>query len=1011
MSRHPVQKFITAPLFIGSVMFLFLLGLTQYLAYERYLLLVETEMHDLYNEADAAESRLQTVLGNSVTTVQTLGFIVEHYGKPASFDSIATTLLRSNKYVDIIQLVDKDGVITDVYPLPGNESVIGYNILKDSIRNQGAFAAIKSGAFFWAGPIPLKQGGVGIIGRQPLYRDGQFNGFSAVVIKLSTFLKGAGIDPKLISPYSYQLSRVNPGTHSEEFFLPDSGTSKRAYSIPIQMPNGEWKLYVSRKTGSAFYLTATFSLLGIILSITGGVFAWFMARQPSKLNNLVAEKTIQLAASEKYFRALIEQSSDAIILMDRSGKVLYQSPSTTRVSGYAPNELLGVDCLTLIHPDYRQTDLAFFNALRDEPKATRSHMHYLRHKNGNYVWIEGTYTNLLNDKSVNAIVFNYHDLSEVLREKNLSDSIINSLPGVFYLYDQSGSFLKWNKNFETVSGYSGAEIQHMHPLDFFDTEEKVLLAEKIKDVFSKGMAEVEAPFLHKSGSKVDYYFNGYLIDLDGKDYLVGMGIDITQRKKAELAIVAEKNLSESIINSLPGLFYLADLNGRFLRWNKNFETVSGYTANEISQMRVVQFVEIDDREELLNKKALAIEKGTSEVEARFLTKDKGSITFYFTSMLSSYNSGPCLLGVGIDITDRKKAQEALINRTMELNERVKELNCLYQISEISNNFQLTVDEMASQCIGILALSLQYSAVACGRIVLQGKVYQTPNFKEKVWKLKADIVMNDNVEGHIEVCYLEERPMEYEGPFFKEERWLIDSVARVISAALVRKQAEEGLVRSQNELRQLSAHLQTIREEERTSIAREIHDELGQQLTGLKMDASWLKKLSSNQDLLDKVQNMIDLIDDTIKTVRRISSELRPGILDDLGLSSALEWQSTEFEKRTGIACTFTAEGVTDSFSRDVATGVFRIYQETLTNVARHAQAKHVTTTVQQNSNQFVLTISDDGVGFDMQDAGSKKTLGLLGMRERAHMFNGKLEINSKTGRGTTIVLTVPLHLS
>lgn len=1009
MSRRPILQFISSPLFVGGAMFFFLLALTQYLAYERYLIMKDTEVRDLYNEADAAENRLQSVLASSQATAKTLGFIVENYGKPPRFDSIATTLLRSSKYINVIQLVDSTGTITDVYPVKGNEAVLGYNILKDSVRNKGAFSAKETGNFFWAGPIPLKQGGVGLVGRQPLYVNNKFAGFSAVLIHLKTFLQGAGIDPERISPYSYQLSRVDPDKGNEDFFLPDYGNNKRSYSIPIQIPNGEWKLYVSRKSGSLFYVTATLSLLGIILSLTGGVFAWFMARQPSKLNQLVVEKTAQLAASEQYFRALIEQSSDAIILMDVTGKVIYQSLSTTRISGYGPNELMGVDCVTLVHPDYRDADLKFFDSVRSSPGTTQKRTHYLRHKNGHYIWVESTYTNLLENKDVKAIVFNFHDISEVVRERDLSDSIINSLPGVFYLYDRKGRFLRWNKNFETVTGYTSTEIQQMHPLDFFDKEEKELLADKIKEVFISGVAEVEAPFMSKDGSKTDYFFTGYLTKLDDIDYLVGVGIDITQRKKAEQETIAEKNLSESVINSLPGLFYLADFNGRFLRWNKNFEKVSGYTAEEIAEMRVVQFVDTGERDELLQKKQLAIQSGSSEVETLFLTKNKHQVPYYFTSLLSTYNNQPCLLGVGIDITERKKAQEALVNRTLELHERVKELNSLYRISEISNDYKLTIEEILSQCVHVLVAAYQYSAIASARITLLGTVYQTPNYRDKQWKQQADIVMKGQVSGSIEVCYLEERPEEQEGPFLKEERWLLNSVATIIGAAMVRKQAEEETLRSQQELRLLSAHLQTVREEERTGIAREIHDELGQQLTGLKMDASWMKKLTSDEKLISRIQNMIELIDETIKTVRRISSELRPGILDDLGLPAALEWQSNEFERRTGIHCNFKMEGLTGTYKRDIATVVFRIYQETLTNVARHANATQVDTMVAQNNAELVLTITDNGDGFDVQNAGDKKTLGLLGMRERALMINGRLNITSLPGKGTTIELIVPIE--
>jgi PAS domain S-box-containing protein len=217
-----------------------------------------------------------------------------------------------------------------------------------------------------------------------------------------------------------------------------------------------------------------------------------------------------------------------------------------------------------------------------------------------------------------------------------------------------------------------------------------------------------------------------------------------------------------------------------------------------------------------------------------------------------------------------------------------------------------------------------------------------------------------------------------------------------------------------QLRQLSDHLLNIRETERTNIAREIHDELGQQLTILKMDISWLnQKLQKYEDasVLEKTADTLKLLNETIKSVRRIATELRPSMLDDLGLIEALEWQSKEFEKRSGITITFITSVSHLPVTNAVATSLFRIYQEALTNIARHANAKTVFSKLQVANDQVILTITDDGAGFDMQSLGFKKTLGLLGMKERTLMIGGRFEINSKAGKGTTIVVTTSLQLN
>ena len=216
-----------------------------------------------------------------------------------------------------------------------------------------------------------------------------------------------------------------------------------------------------------------------------------------------------------------------------------------------------------------------------------------------------------------------------------------------------------------------------------------------------------------------------------------------------------------------------------------------------------------------------------------------------------------------------------------------------------------------------------------------------------------------------------------------------------------------------QLRELSDHLLNIRETERTNIAREIHDELGQQLTILKMDISWLhQKLQKFEDatVLQKTNDTLQLLNETIKTVRRIATNLRPSMLDDLGLIEAIEWQSKEFEKRSGLTIIFECGIPYLPVSNAVATSLFRIYQEALTNIGRHANAKHVYSKLQLENDKVILIIKDDGIGFDMQTLGAKKTLGILGMKERTLMMGGRFEINSKAEEGTTIVISTFLQM-
>jgi PAS domain S-box-containing protein len=233
----------------------------------------------------------------------------------------------------------------------------------------------------------------------------------------------------------------------------------------------------------------------------------------------------------------------------------------------------------------------------------------------------------------------------------------------------------------------------------------------------------------------------------------------------------------------------------------------------------------------------------------------------------------------------------------------------------------------------------------------------------------------------------------------------------------RKLAEEQLRSSREQLRKLAAHLEIIREDERTKIAREVHDEMGQALTGLKMSLSWMgKKLSEAGDgvprslFLEEITSMSKLADSTIQRVREISTELRPGVLDDLGLTAAIEWQAQEFQTRAGIRCSFTSSPANITLDQDRSTAVFRILQETLTNVARHANATRVDIRLKENASNLILEVRDNGKGITEREISNSKSLGLLGMRERALFLGGEVNIRGTPGKGTSVRVQIPVNI-
>ena len=259
--------------------------------------------------------------------------------------------------------------------------------------------------------------------------------------------------------------------------------------------------------------------------------------------------------------------------------------------------------------------------------------------------------------------------------------------------------------------------------------------------------------------------------------------------------------------------------------------------------------------------------------------------------------------------------------------------------------------------------------------------------------------------------LDGTPMRVEGDYMVvyDDRGRIAGHFGIQRDVTDRHLATEQIRASSEQLRALASRLQAVREEERTSIAREIHDELGQALTGLKLDVAWMKRcLPRHHEMTAQCASIIERIDQTLGAVRRIATALRPSVLDQLGLAAALEWQGQEFGARTGIEVAMTLAVDDTAIPDELGSSAFRILQEALTNVARHARATRVAIILTQAPTLLTLSVSDDGVGIPPGRLDGTGSLGVVGMRERALACGGEFSITCEPARGTTVLLRVPL---
>jgi PAS domain S-box-containing protein len=482
--------------------------------------------------------------------------------------------------------------------------------------------------------------------------------------------------------------------------------------------------------------------------------------------------------------------------------------------------------------------------------------------------------------------------------------------------------------------------------------------------------------------------------------------DITERKRTEGRIRFQAQLLDNVRESVVA----TDLEGHVIYWGKGAQALYGYHEEEVLG-RPITFVNVpgDEKEEL---KRMQQVQETGMWAGQYIQRRKDESKFWadtIISLVEDDDEKPCgFIGIDRDVTDSKKAGDALLESERKYRTLFEDSRDVIYISTRDGKI-LAVNKISSDLFG-------YSSHEMIGMNIQ-KLYIHAQDRKRFQK---DIEKRGSVKDY-EVRFQKKDGTQIDclltSTVRKDDNGHIMGYQGIVRDISERKRYEEELIQSRERLRKLSAYLQTVRENERTRIAREIHDELGQSLTGLKMDLSSLERslrsgTEKNKDrnsFLFKLNSMSKLIDSTIQSVRRISTELRPGVLDDLGLIAAIEWQAHEFQHRTGIHCKINSIPKTIAVDQERATAIFRIFQETLTNVARHAKATRVTINIKKLDRHVVLKIHDNGKGITKTKILDAKSLGLLGMKERSHLFGGDVEFKGIRGKGTTVAVSIPLQ--
>ncbi len=492
-------------------------------------------------------------------------------------------------------------------------------------------------------------------------------------------------------------------------------------------------------------------------------------------------------------------------------------------------------------------------------------------------------------------------------------------------------------------------------------------------------------------------------------------VEILQRHAIENALRESEERYRGLYHRTPAMLHSIDTNGRIVRVSNYWSEVMGYSRAEVIGQELTRFFtassERHARETVFPK--FFRDGFCRDIHYQFVKKNGEIIDVLLSAIVDRDRQGNIIrtLAVSIDITERKRTEEQLQLAKEELSRYTKDLErqVRKRTREINNILTYT-----PSVIYMKDNAGHYTLVNAGYEALFGLTNEQVRGKSDSEVLPAAVAeqfrhSDEKVLSERRSFHVEERIQQSDGehtylsvkfPIY-DDTGAISGICGILNDITAAKKA-------QHQLRRLSGSIMANQEKERAALARELHDELGQVLTALRMDAVWLHERLKAADATaaGRALTMCQLIDREIDEVRGMTFRLRPGVLDDLGLMDALDWYTTDFERRTEITCIFDHSEI-PALTDNVATAAYRISQEALTNVARHAKAGRVEVTLHSNNGTLILAVKDDGIGFDALNLSESEGLGIAGMRERAALVGGCLEVHSEQGGGTEVYFKVP----
>lgn len=735
-NKYPnyIRWFLAKPKTTGFLVFLIMNIGVAFFIKQRVQIIRETEHREMLTTLENLYLNIDQCLKSCYTTTLTLALTINDNGNPEDFDYIASKLLESNSYISTVQLVP-NGIIKYIYPLKGNEAALNQNLFTNPNVRKEALKTIANKKMYFAGPLVLKQGGIGIVGRLPVYKKNKFWGFSAVVIKFEDLLKISKVNLIDTNKYYFKFSKINPNTQKEEFFLPLRVKFNEDKQISKIIPDGNWKLYISSKKQENHYSILFLpSILGFILALLSGTFVTILLNRPKQLRELLDIQKQKLRNSEMKFKAVFDQAPLGIALVDdNTGNFLEINNKFCELMGFSEQEMKSKNYLSITHPKDLSISKIFASELREgKNDGYTVKKRYITSAN-KIIWVNLIVSSLSKNNDVSnttiAIVEDITLQKQILEDLKKSEKQFKNLfknsPIPMWEVDLSliKNYLKdlnlIGKNAYTVENYFNENPDvvlkcfnfvkviavNYKCLELLNIKKGQVLVENLEQVldtdtingFIKQLIAItqnnmqlayDTKIKNSDGESIDIHFRWNAIQGYEKtlERMIISTEDITFRKKNEKTIFKSQRKLESLINTIDGIVWECDIKTfAFTFVSKKVEQILGFTSEEwLSNPNFWRdHIYPEDREFVLKYcSEKTNELSNHDFEYRMICKN-GAIIWLRDMVTIVYENGLAknLHGIMIDITNSKKIEDDLnnsFNLVSKQNERL--LNFSYIIS-------------------------------------------------------------------------------------------------------------------------------------------------------------------------------------------------------------------------------------------------------------------------------------------------------------------------------------------